>query len=326
VSARFVHRTALLAALALLVAPAAAGAQDYDERSPSVPAPAQERPHGPFRTLVVSRTRPHALRSIQAAIDRARAGDRIRVARGTYRERVQIRGASKRWLRLVGDPRAPGRVVLDGAGRRDDGVLVDGADGVRIEGITVRRFAHDGVAVRDAARVTLTRLVATSNGGAGLRLARARGAQVRRSLAYLNAEAGITVRGGAAGVRPVRSFVREVTAWGNRAGLTVATAGALTVSRSRWFDNGAGIVAAGATGLVVRDNDVFYNDVTPASGVPFAADVPFAAPAGTGVLVTAAADAIVEDNRVAALPGVRRIQRWTPGQTYGPTTLRPQRS
>jgi hypothetical protein len=78
---------------------------------------------------------PH-FRTIQAAVNAARAGDWILIDRGVYRESVRI---TKDRLHLRGLDR--NRVILDGRHRRNvDGIEVFKADGVWIENLTVRNF------------------------------------------------------------------------------------------------------------------------------------------------------------------------------------------
>src|SRR5205085_10303421 len=75
-------------------------------------------------------------RSIQAAVDAARAGDWILIDRGVYPESVRI---TTDRLHLRGLDR--NGVILDGRHRRNvDGIQVFQADGVWIENLTVRNF------------------------------------------------------------------------------------------------------------------------------------------------------------------------------------------
>ena len=84
----------LLAALAAaaLLAPAAASAQTYPK--PQQPGPVQSKPKGPHATYTVcKKIRARCdFRTIQKAVNKARAGDTIRVRNGVYREAVKING------------------------------------------------------------------------------------------------------------------------------------------------------------------------------------------------------------------------------------------
>jgi len=85
---------------------------------------------------------PQDVKAIQAAVDRASAGDTVLVAAGTYRERVRLKEGVT--LRSAGDDargalglkRAEG-VILDGGGRDGDGPGVAMAEGSTLDGLTV---------------------------------------------------------------------------------------------------------------------------------------------------------------------------------------------
>ncbi|MFI0939604.1 nitrous oxide reductase family maturation protein NosD [Streptomyces sp. NPDC021020] len=79
--------------------------------------------------------------TIQAAVDRARPGGLVLVSPGVYHETVRIR--TERVV-LRGTDR--NRVVIDGQGRRNNGVVVT-ARGVSVENLTVRNHLLNGVLV-----------------------------------------------------------------------------------------------------------------------------------------------------------------------------------
>ena len=79
----------------------------------TVPPESTPQPSSSGRVLQVGRG------GIQAAVDRARPGDTVRVRRGTYRGRVEIRGASKRGVRLIGDRAESVRPGIEIDVRRD---------------------------------------------------------------------------------------------------------------------------------------------------------------------------------------------------------------
>ncbi|MFJ3643628.1 nitrous oxide reductase family maturation protein NosD [Streptomyces sp. NPDC090108] len=79
--------------------------------------------------------------TIQAAVDRARPGSLVLVSPGVYRESVAIH--TERVV-LRGTDR--NKVVIDGQGRRSNGVVVT-APGVSVENLTVRNHLLNGVLV-----------------------------------------------------------------------------------------------------------------------------------------------------------------------------------
>jgi hypothetical protein len=214
--------------LALLAAPALAGEYEPGTVPPEPAAPAT--PSG--RVL-------HAGRGgIQRAVDRARPGDTIRLARRTYRGDVEIRGASKRGVRLAG------------AGARLRGTItVRDTGSVTLRGLTAR-----GVRLDRVDRYTLDGLRVSGSAGAGIDVRRSTGGAIRRVRAWGNRGPGIALRGAPARVRTVRTFIRESTVERNAVGIALDGAGAVTVDRVRVQRNAAGISATGATDLVVSDS------------------------------------------------------------------------
>jgi nitrous oxidase accessory protein NosD len=227
---------------ALAVLAIIAGA--YDPGSVPDEPPAQPTPSG--RVLHVGR------RGVQAAIDRARPGDTVRIARGAYTGPVEVRGASRRGVRLVGDGatirgsvlvRDSAAVTLRGIGVRGS-VTVDAVDRYVLDRVHVSA----GVAVRRSAGGTITRVLARGSRGAGIAL----GPDRERP-------------------RLMRTFVREVTVQGNAVGIALDGALAVTISRARILDNGVGVRVDGGRSVVLQDNQLAGNrtdvqTVAPAEG------------------------------------------------------------
>lgn len=82
-------------------------------------------------------------RSIQAALDRARPGDRIELAGGVYTQSVEVRTEN---LTVAGTRAARERAVLDGEGAREHGIAVF-AGGLTLESLTLRGYVRGGVSV-----------------------------------------------------------------------------------------------------------------------------------------------------------------------------------
>jgi nitrous oxidase accessory protein NosD len=218
--------------LLALASPARAG--EYDPGT--VPPESTSHPASSGRVLHVGRG------GIQATVDRARAGDTIRVPPGRYRERVEIRGASKRGLRLVGD-----RAALHGA------IVVRDTAAITIRGLSI---VDGGVTLHGVDRYVLDRLRVTRSEGAGIDVRRSTGGSITRVLARSHHGAGIAISRSPEQVRAVRTFVRDVTVQANTVGIAVDHARAITITRARVLDNAMGVSLNAAGDLVLRDNDI----------------------------------------------------------------------
>jgi hypothetical protein len=303
-------KAALPAALAaaLLLTPAAAGAQTYPE--PREPGKVAPKPKGPFETHTVCKQRGRCdFRSIQKAVNAADAGDRISVRRGVYREAVTISGRKKRYLRLVGDRRNPRRVVLEGGNRKQNGFFVNEADQVTIDGFMARNYRANGFFVTNAVGYKLTNLVAAKSGVYGVYAFNSKGGEMSDSEAYYHSDAGFYIGQTPQQSNPVRSIVRNVDSWGNPIGFSATNMRYVTITRSRFYNNGLGIVPNAldsekfppAEDNVITDNDVFWNNFNFHRGAPFKPKttgvVPLV-PVGTGILLLGGRGHQVEGNRV----------------------------
>jgi plastocyanin len=305
---------------AALLAPAGASAQDYPP--PSDPGEVAKRPRGPFETHTVCKARGRCdFRRIQAAVNAAGAGDTIRVRRGVYREAVRIEGRRKRYLKLVGDPRRPGRVVLDGRGRKQNAVLVDGADEVTVNGFKARRYRANGFFFTNLNGYTMTNLVAARTGVYGLYAFNTVGGRMTDSEAYYVNDGAFYIGQTPPQDRPVQTLVRDVEGWGAPAGFTGTNMRYVTITGSRFYNNAVGIVPNAldsekyppAERNVITDNDIFWNNFNFHEGDP-----PFApreegtaalVPVGTGILLLGGRDNLIESNRIYGnyLAGVAAI-------------------
>ena len=324
------RRIAVLAAIgvAALAVPAAASAADYPP--PSNPTAGQKKPRGPFHTLKVCKPKAKkakgCYRTIQKAVDKAHAGDTIRVPNGTYRQNVRIFGAKKRYLKLIGNVGNPKKVVLDGkrlkGAAKQNGVFIREANQVTVKGFTAQNFNGNGFFVLNATGYTLTKLRAMLCGVYGVYAFNSRGGTMSDSEAAWNNDSGFYIGQTPPQTKPIRSIVRNVSSYGNVLGFSGTNMRYVTITKSKWFNNGLGIVPnaldsekyAPPEDNVITDNDIFWNNFNYGAGAPFtlrptATDTPY--PVGIGVLLFGGRTTRVEGNRVYGnfLVGVGAIQQ-----------------
>jgi hypothetical protein len=294
---------------AALLVPAAAGAQDYPE--PKDPGKVQSKPKGPHHTYTVCKKKRRCdFRSIQKAVNKARAGDTIRVRGGVYREAVSISGKKKRYLRLIGNPKKPRKVLLRAKGNMQNGVFVSGADEVTVNGFMARGYKGNGFFFVNVNGYTMNHLVARQTGVYGLYAFNSIGGRMLNSEAYYVNDGAFYIGQTPPQARPVQTIVRNVEGWGSPLGFSATNMRYVTITKSRFYNNAAGIVPNAldsekyppAENNVIIDNDIFWNNFNFHQGNP-----PFPVrdrgtaalvPIGTGILLLGGRGNRVENNRI----------------------------
>jgi hypothetical protein len=306
---RMRFRTAAAATLAAaLLLPAAALAQSPSYPEPKDPGQVVPAPKGKGKTYRVCK---HGCKfsRIQAAVNKARKGDTVRVADGTYREAVRVRGARKSYLRLIGNRKAPEKVVLKGGGGRQNGVLVDGADEVTVRGFKAKGYAANGFFFVNVVGYTARDLIAQRTGVYGIYAFNSKGGTMRDSEAFYNNDAGFYIGQTPAQVKPVRSIVTNIDSWGNPLGWSGTNMRYVTITKSRFYNNATGLIPNAldsekfppAEDNIIRDNDIFWNNFNFHKGAPFVPHEEGAvllAPVGTGIVLLGGRRNVVEDNRI----------------------------
>ena len=296
-----------IAATLALAVPATAAAQTPSYPPPSNPGSVQKKPKGPFRTLKVGKDERY--RTIQAAVNAARPGDRIKVSAGTYRESVRVNGARKRFIKIVGDPENPQRVVLEGSGKRQNGITVKGADGVTLRGLKARRYKANGFFVVNVTGYAMDRLIAELPGTYGLYAFNSKGGSMTNSLSYLAADGAYYVGQTPKQTRPLRTIIRNVKGWGSVVGYTGTNSRYVTITRSEFFNNALGVVPNSLDSEkfppneenVFSGNWIFWNNFDVYRGKPpykpnRAED--FIYPPGVGLFLLSGRDNVVENNHI----------------------------
>ena len=240
------HRSHVVVAVvaAMLLVPTAAMAGNYPP--PKDPGNSPGKTRGKGHTLTVCK-KGCRYKSIQKAINAATGKDTIRVKKGQYREGVQIAGKRYDGLKLLGDRRHPDRVILNGKGLKggdaQNAVLINNSDDVTVQGFHARNYRANCFFATNLSDYVLDRLVAERCGVYGVYAFNSKGGRMTNSEAYYNPDSGFYVgqtppqKG-----RKKRTLVKNVTSWGNVLGFSGTNMRYTTITKSRWYNNGAGIV------------------------------------------------------------------------------------
>jgi hypothetical protein len=312
-------RTALIAALAFALLAPAASAQTYPE--PKDPGPVASKPKGPFEKHTVCK-KGCDFKSIQAAVNKAKAGDTVKVRNGVYREAVRIRGAKKSYLKLVGNPKDPKKVLLRARGSMQNGVFVSGADEVTVDGFMARDYKANGFFFVNVHGYTMNHLVARQTGVYGLYAFNSIGGSILNSEAYYVNDGAFYIGQTPPQAKPVRSIVRNVDGWGSPLGFSATNMRYVTITKSRFYNNAIGLAPNAldsekfppAEDNVIIDNDIFWNNFNFHQGNPpferRSEGVAALAPIGTGIILLGGKGNRVENNRIYGnfLAGVSAIE------------------
>jgi hypothetical protein len=318
----------LAALVALLAFPTAAMAVDYPPAGNPGKGGSKVR-KGKAKTYTVCKQRKRCdYRTIGAAVRKARGGDTIRVGNGTYKEGVNVSGARYDGLKLVGNAKKPRKVVLQGKGlkgaKAQNGVLINNADGVTVNGFFARNYKANGFFVVNAVGYTLTNLVAGHTGVYGIYAFNSKGGTMSRSEAFDNNDAGFYIGQTPKQTKPKRSIVSKVKAYRNVLGFSGTNMRYVTIKDSDFFNNGSGIVPNALDSEkfpppernVISGNRVFWNNFNYYAGAPFT--IPASGPGGlpgypigVGILLFGSQSTIVERNRIFGnwLAGFGAIQQ-----------------
>ncbi len=319
------RKAAFAAVIASLAVAAPAMAAKYPPAKD--PPGVQKAPKGPHHTLRVGK---HAqFKTIQAAVKAAKAGDTIRVAHGTYKGQVQISGAKKRYLQIIGDVRHPNKVIVEmkglHGGRAQNGFYIIGADQVRVAGFQAQHYKANGFFALNVHGYKFDHDNAKFGGVYGLYAFNSYGGVMTDDVGAWNNDAGFYIGQTPPQTKPTRSIASHLKAYGNVIGWSGTNMRYVTITKSQFWNNGTGIVPntedsekfPPPSDNVISGNEVFWNNFDYYLGAPFKREktevggVPY--PVGVGILLYGGHGNAVQNNNVYGnwLTGFAGIQAIT---------------
>lgn len=239
--------------------------------------------------------------SIQAAVKAAGAGTIIRVMPGTYHETVYV---DKDDIRIIGVIEAGRRPVLDGEGKLNDAVLYSGNNFV-VENLTIRNYKGNGIMGQAGNNFEIRGNVIDKSGVYGIFPQLGKNGVVEHNVVSGIADAAIYI-----GMSD-NVLVAHNDVYASVAGIEVENCRHVIVEGNYVHDNSGGLLAFVTPGLPIKTTqDVIFrnNFVIGNNHVNFGApgSTVSGIPSGTGMLIMAADDVVVEnnivsDNKVAGL-------------------------
>ena len=232
--------------------------------------------------------------SIQEAVKRAAPGTTIRIMPGTYRETVYV---DKDDIRLIGVIEEGRRAVLDGEGKLNDAILYSGNDFV-VENLAITRYKGNGIMGQAGNNFEIRNNLIIDTGVYGIFPQLGQNGVVEHNVVSGIEDAAIYV-GMSDNVHVAYNDVFDSVA-----GIEIENSRHAIVESNYVHNNTGGILTFVTPGLpikttqdvIIRNNFVVGNN-HPNFGAP--GSTVSGIPAGTGVLVMAADDVVIEGNVIS---------------------------
>jgi parallel beta-helix repeat protein len=232
--------------------------------------------------------------SIQAAIKAAPPGTIVRVMPGTYHETVYI---DKDDIRIVGVIEEGRRAVLDGEKKLNDAILYSGNNFVA-ENLEIRNYKGNGIMGQAGNNFEIRNNVIASSGVYGIFPQLGQNGIVEHNVVSGIADAAIYI-----GMSD-NILVAHNEVFDSVAGIEIENSRHAIVEHNYVHDNSGGLLAFVTPGLPIKTTvDVIFrnNFVVSNNHANFGApgSTVSGIPAGTGILVMAADDVVIEGNVIS---------------------------
>ncbi|RRJ85393.1 cytochrome-c peroxidase [Aestuariirhabdus litorea] len=231
--------------------------------------------------------------SIQEAINAAQPGDRLIIYPGTYHETVYI---DKDSITLSGVIESGQWPTLDGEGTRNDAILYSG-NGILIENLKITRYKGNGIMGQAGNNFVIRNNWVIDTGVYGIFPQYGRNGFIDQNILTGIKDAAIYV-----GMCD-NIHVSSNEVYGNVAGIEIENSRHAVVEGNYAHDNTGGILAFITPGLpikttndvIIRDNFIVNNNI-PNFAEP--GSIVANVPAGTGIIIMAADDVMIEGNLI----------------------------
>lgn len=232
--------------------------------------------------------------SIQAAVRAAEPGTTIRVMPGTYRETVYV---DKDGIRIVGVIEAGRRALLDGEKKLNDAILYSG-NGFVVENLEIRNYKGNGIMGQAGNNFEIRNNVIADAGVYGIFPQLGQNGVVEHNVVSGIADAAIYI-GMSDNIHVAHNEV-----FASVAGIEIENSRHAIVENNYVHDNTGGLLAFVTPGLPIKTTSdvIFRNNFVVRNNHPnFGAPGSTVAgiPAGTGILLMAADDVVLEGNIVS---------------------------
>ena len=232
--------------------------------------------------------------SIQAAVEAAQPGDTIQVMPGIYSETVYI---DKDDIHLLGVIQEGKRATMDGLGKLNDAILYSG-NNVVIENFRITKYKGNGIMGQAGNNFEIRNNVIVDTGIYGIFPQLGTNGLVEHNVVSGIEDAAIYI-GMSDNIHVAYNEVFDSVA-----GIEIENSRHAIVEHNNAHNNTGGILAFVTPGLpikttedvIIRNNFVLNNN-TPNFGAP--GSIVSGIPAGTGILVMAADDVIIEGNIIS---------------------------
>lgn len=232
--------------------------------------------------------------SIMAAVQLANAGDTIQVMPGTYHETVYI---DKDDIRIIGVIQDGKRATLDGEGKLNDAILYSGNSFV-VENFLITKYKGNGIMGQAGNNFEIRNNVIVDTGVYGIFPQLGKNGIIEHNVISGIEDAAIYV-GMSDNIHVAHNDVFDSVA-----GIEIENSRHAIVENNYTHNNTAGILAFITPGLPVKTtydviirNNFISNNNHENFGAP--GSTVGGVPAGTGILVMAADDVVIEDNIIS---------------------------